>query len=342
MQLVQRHIRHALLAQFAACCSVKLDISAKLVVSYRLSELLRHKCQQRFNLPLAGGETHIHLYLVAQSDLAVQFELKLIDGKLGFVQDKVHLVEVGCYGSVERKMQLVGVGLAFELCTHVVGIKSKKHIVPRCSTCRKCCSTYRGINCILGIHKGDGVGLQAQTIDLQFVERQLKRSGIFFHRIGRGNEHCEVVLSVRIDEEVHRRTVEDSFVDVKILVLEKLLHIDCCHQMFGLHNRVVLRSLHRIDEQQTVRPQSEAREGREERQVHLAYLILTGDELTGCLACYRRQFGGSEHHVHRDASNSHHSQQQTAYSPTDDFQCAFHLVSASLVKLNLIFSRSFS
>ena len=102
--------------------------------------------------------------------------------------------------------------------------------------------------------------------------------------------------------------------------------------MFRFNDRVVPAAGHRIDQQQPVRPQTEAREGGEESQIDLSYLVFTGDEFVRSLAGNRCQTLRREDHVHSDRGYRHYGYHDTQKRPTYDFECAFHCFSTILVK----------
>ena len=89
--------------------------------------------------------------------------------------------------------------------------------------------------------------------------------------------------------------------------------------MFCLHYCVILRTGFGVDEQQSIRPQTKTREGGEERQIHFADLMLTGDKLVRCLAGNRRQTLRREDDVDSDNCYQHYCQNDTQQRPAEDF-----------------------
>ena len=106
---------------------------------------------------------------------------------------------------------------------------------------------------------------------------------------------------------------------MEVLVVKKLHHIYSGYQMFCLHYCVILRSSLGVDEQQSIRPQTKTREGGEERQIHFADLMLTGDKLVRCLASNRCQTLRRENDVDSNTRYQHYRQNDTQKRPAEDF-----------------------
>ena len=254
----------------------------------------------------------------------------------------MHVIQVGSQWGVECEVQTVGIGVTFQSCADVVGVQFDAYIVPTCCFCRQFGIGERGVDSVLGVHERYLSCLYAQSVHLERLERQCERRTVLFCRVGRADEHVEVVLAVRRDKEVHLCTGQSGFVDVQVLIRQELAHIHCGNHMFGFHNSVVLRSLHRVDEQQSVGAQSEARESGEECQIDFTNLVLAGNELCCGLPGDRCQPCRREHYVHCNACHKYDSQHNAQQRPTDDLQGFFHFVSTTLVKLYFQFSLPFS
>ena len=94
--------------------------------------------------------------------------------------------------------------------------------------------------------------------------------------------------------------------------------------MLRLHHGVVLRTGFGIDDKQAVRAETEPREGGEERQIDLSYLVLGSNELIRCLAGDGCQPLGREDHVYSDGCHRYYSQHNAQKRPADYFESTFH------------------
>ena len=111
---------------------------------------------------------------------------------------------------------------------------------------------------------------------------------------------------------------------MQVLMVQELHHIYSCYDSLSCYDGVVLCAGFGIDQQQAVCTQSETREGGEERQIHFADLVLTGDIFRCRLTCNRCQTFRREDDIHGKTCYRYHDQHEPQKRPTEDFQCAFH------------------
>ena len=209
-------------------------------------------------------------------------------------------------------MQTIRIGLAFETCAHIFGIQCEQHVIPTLRFGTQFGLAQRSLDSIFGIHKSDCVCFDMQSVHTQFIEWQGERCGIhLLHRVGRSDEcTCQVRRAVRCDVEINLRIVQYGFMHMQVAMVEKLRHIHCGCEVLCLYDGVVLCTGFGIEQQQSISTQTETREGGEECQVHLSYLIRTGNEFVCCLAGDRCQACRREDNIHRNACNRHHRQHQ--------------------------------
>ena len=217
-------------------------------------------------------------------------------------------------------MQIISILLAFEARADILCFQSDEHVIPTLRFRTQFGLAQRSLYGIFGIHKSDSVRLDTQPVHTQFVERQGESGGVYLlHRVGRSDEcPAQVGRAVLGDVEIDGSIIENSLVNMQVLMVQKLRYIHGCQEMFRLHDGVVLCSLFRIDEQQSVGTETETREGGEEGQIDLSYLILAGNELIRSLTGNGCQTFGREDDVHRDTSDRNDRQHNAQQRPTDN------------------------
>ena len=239
-------------------------------------------------------------------------------------------------------MEVIGIGFTLHTGTNVLGIQGHQHIVPTLHFgtqfgCSKC-----SLDVVFFIDQIDGFCQYAQSVYTEGIKRQSESCGILY-RVRRSHKNIgQVGRPVFGNEEMDRSILQNSLMDMEIVVIDKLHHIDRRHEMVRLYDRIILRSGFGIDQQQTVGTQTETGEGGEEGQLHFSYLMFTGDILRGSLPCDRCQMGRCKNGIHYDTHNRDDRHHDAKQRPTNDFKGFFHPYSFALVKVYFQSLLSFS
>ena len=184
--------------------SVQLEQTIHVDVRERRSELSRHKRQERFDLPFACLQRYIQEDVILHIHRTFEAQREVIDREISTVEGKMHRVQVHRQRCDDFEVQTVGVGITLKRRTDVMGVEFDEHIIPTLRFGTQLRFAKRGGDGIFVIHKRDIVGVQAETVHAQGVERQREGRRVFCGGIRRrGNNTREVGGSIRCDIEIH-------------------------------------------------------------------------------------------------------------------------------------------
>ena len=164
--------RHLFVAELSFGSGIEFKLTVHIQVFETFRELGRHESEQRFDLPLAGGQIDIHINHIAECHVAVHAQFKLVDSQFGFAEREVHVIQIGSERGVECEVQTVGIGIPFQACADVVGVQFDAYIVPTSRFCRQFGVGERGVDSVLGVHERYLSCLYAQSVHLERLERQ--------------------------------------------------------------------------------------------------------------------------------------------------------------------------
>ena len=320
------HTRHLPVGEPALYGSLQLRHAVHVKVLEHRCERLRHERQKGFYLPcLFRRHPQIHPDGILYVRSTGEEHRKLIDCECGSTESEMHGVQVRRHRCIQAHMQTIGIPAPLERGAYILCIKGEVHVLPTVCIGAQFRSSEGGGDGVLVVHEGDIIRLQPQSVHLQSVKGQREGGGVLFRSVRRGDEGPgEVGSAVRGDVEIDTCVLQHGLVHMQVPPVEELHHIHRGSEVACSHDRVILRAGFGVDDQQSVSAQPEAREGGEEGEVHLPYLMLARDELVRRLAGDRCQALRREDDITSDRSRDNDHQHDPQERPANDFQCTFH------------------